>query len=191
MDQVLALASQVRAHYLRALLASYVDFEAAHAQSATEVMFELQRDEPLPFRLHRADMAAGVDGKADVQEVNPSTHLSFEPFEVEVSEGITVAMHPIVWNDVGLRSNTRLPLEETEAWALRWLDLEDRHPEDEQGLQGVIHSVSREDAPDGSTLLEVDFGSSPVQALSELLELAFASGASHVSIHSSTLDEAH
>jgi len=188
MDQILALALQVREHYVRALLEAFEIFKAAHSQSATEVMFEIDRPEPLPHRLHRADMAADLDGKADVQEVNPATHLRFEPFEVDIDKGVTAAMHPIVWNDVGIRSNTKLPLEELEDWALRWLDLEDRHPADEHGLRGVIHAVSREDAPDGSTLLEIDFGSSPVQALSELLELAFASGASHISIHSLTLE---
>jgi hypothetical protein len=187
MNDLLALASAVRERYLEALLESLAAFTDEHQLSAPEVMFELQRDEPLPYRLYRADMAANNDGSPMVQDVNPSTHLSFEPFGVEFTEGVTAAVNPFFWNDLGVQINTTMPGEPVEDWAMRWLDMEDRSPNDEHGLQGVIHSIVREDAVDGSTLLTVDFGSAPVEALRELIELALNAGASHISIYSQTL----
>ena len=187
MNDLLALAAAVRERYLEALLASLADFADLHQPSAAEVMFELQRDEPLPFRLYRADTAAGVDGTTQVQEVNPSTHLGFEPFGIEFVEGVTAAVSPFVWNDVAVLANITLPAEPVEAWALHWLDLDEQFTEDEHGLKGVVHSIVREDAADGSTLLCIDFGSAPVAALQELVTLAFSAGASHLSIHSQSL----
>ena len=187
MNDILALASAVRERYVEAMLTSLAEFAKTHSPSSPEVLFELQREEPLPFRLYRADMASNATSSPEIQDVNPTTHLSFEPFGVEVSEGLTVAVHPFIWNDVAVHANTALPAEPVEAWAMHWLDLEDQLPKDEDGLQGVIHSVSRENSVDGSTELIVDFGSSPVDALRELIELAFTAGATHVSIHSANL----
>jgi len=187
MNDLLALASAVRERYLEALLASLAIFMDEHQPSAPEVMFELQRDQPLPYRLYRADMAANNDGSPKMQDVNPTTHLSFEPFGIELDDGVTVAVSPFVWNDIALQINTTMPAEPVEAWAMRWLDLEDLSPDDEHGLQSVIHCIVREDAADGSTLLTIDFGSAPVESLRELIELAFTAGASHVSLYSQTL----
>ena len=188
MDDLLALASEVRDRYIHALLASLAEFKRLHTPSAPEVMFELQRDEALPYRLYRADMATNAGGEAKMQDVNPSTHLSFEPFGVELAEDVTASVRPFVWNDIGVHANTTLPPEPVEAWALRWLDIDDKLTQDENGLQGVIHSITREDYADGSTLLTVDFGSAPVEALREILDLAYAAGSTHVSVSSATLE---
>jgi len=189
MDDFLQLATAVRERYLQALLEALTDFMAEHEPAAAEVMFELERDEPLPYRLYRADMATSVDGQARVHDLNPSTHLSFEPFGIDWSDHATVAVSPFTWNDVGLHFNIRLPAEPIEQWALRWLDLEDAFEQDEHGLQSVIHSIVREDGDDGSTLLNIDFGSAPVEALAELIELGMQMGASHVSLRSESLRE--
>lgn len=101
MNDLFALAEQVRTHYLKALLGSLAEFKAKHSPSAPEVMFELQREGALPNRLYRADMAANVDGEAKLQDVNTSTHLSFEPFDLDLGGGLSATVQPFVWNDVG------------------------------------------------------------------------------------------
>ena len=187
MNDLLAIATAVRERYLEALLESLAAFADEYDPSAPEVMFELQRDDALPYRLYRADMAANNVGSPVVRDVNPSSYLSFEPFGIEFEEGSSAAVRPFVWYDVCLQFNTTMPVEPIEDWSMRWLDMGDHSPKDEHGLQGVIHSIVREDAAGGSTLLVIDFGSAPVEALRELIELAFASGASHVSLYSQTL----
>ncbi|MCP5270134.1 MAG: hypothetical protein H6932_02775 [Burkholderiaceae bacterium] len=187
MNDLLALAAAVRERYVEAMLESISAFMDEFQPSAPEVLFEIQRDEALPFRLYRADVAANVEGQPKLRDVNPSTHLSFEPFGIELDEGVTAAIHPFVWNDVGIQFNTALPAERIEEWAMRWLDPEDRFTQDEHGLQGVIHSIVHEKGVGGDTNLNIDFGSAPVEALSELMELAVNAGASHMSIQSETL----
>ncbi len=187
MNDILALAAEVRQRHLQAMRAELAAFMDEYEPAAAEVLFELQRDESLPFRLYRADMATSVDGVAQPHDMAPSVHLEFEPFGVEMADHVTAAVHPFLWSEVELHANTVLLPEPVESWALRWLDLDDAHPQDEDGLQGVIHSVLRDDGADGSTLITVDFGSAPVDALKELIELAYACGASHVSILSPSL----
>ena len=187
MSDLLTLAAQIREHYIKALLASFAEFRAAYSPSALEVMFELQRQESLPYRLYRADMAANASSEAKLQEVNPSTHLSFESFELDTGGGLVAAAHPVVWNDVGIKANVRLPDAPIEAWAMKWLDMYDHHAQDENGLQGVIHSISRDDKGNEGTELTVDFGSAPVGALNDLIEVMRKCGVSHITFHSGSL----
>jgi hypothetical protein len=186
MNDLFALAEQVRTHYLKALLGSLAEFKAGHSPSAPEAMFELPRECALPYRLYRADMAANVDGEAKLQDVNTSSHLSFEPFDLDLGGGLSATVQPFAWNDVGITANIRLPDDPVESWAMRWLDLEDEHTDDENGLQAVIHSISRDDVGTDGTRLAVDFGSAPVEALEELLDILRASGASRVTVHSAS-----
>ena len=102
-------------------------------------------------------MAANVGGEAKLQDVNTSTHLSFEPFDLDAGGGLSVTVRPFVWNDIGVTANTNLPVGPLESWSMRWLDLEDGHPHDENGLQGVIHSISRDHAAADGTVLAVEF----------------------------------
>jgi hypothetical protein len=187
MNDLLTLAAQVREHYIKALLASFAEFKIAYSPSALEVMFELQRQKSLPYRLYRADMAANVNGEAKLQEVNPSTHLSFEPLKLDTGSGLVAAVHPVVWNDVGIKTDVRFPDSEIEAWAMQWLDMDDHHDQDENELQGVIHSISRDDTGDEGTELTIDFGSAPVEALNDLISVLRKSGVSYITIHSGSL----
>ena len=183
-NDFLTLVSQVREHYLKALLSCFEEFKASHLPCALEVMFELKSLESLPFRLYRVDMAANIGGEAALREVDPSTHLSFEPFKLDAGRGLIAAVHPIVWNDISIKTDLRLPDEPIEAWAMRWLDMDDHHAQDENGLQGVIHSVSRDDTGEEGTALTVDFGSAPAEALKELIELLRTFGASYITLQS-------
>jgi len=184
LNDFLTLVTQVREHYIKALLSSFEEFKASHSPCALEVMFELQSLASPPFRLYRVDLAANVSGEATLHEVNPSTHLSFAPFKLDAGQSLIAAVHPIVWNDVGIKTNVRLPNDSVEDWALRWLDIDDHHAQDEKGLQGVIHSISRDDTDEEGTALTVDFGSAPAEALKELIELLGTLGVSHMTIQS-------
>jgi hypothetical protein len=177
MNDLLAVAEQVRKHYLNALLASFKEYKKSRQPSSLEVMFELQRETPLPFRLYRADMASNTNGEPGVQEVNTITHLSFEPFSVEFNFGLSVEVHPMHWNDVEVHANAQIEAAAFEEWALKWLDLEDEHATDMEGLQGVIHAITIQESEVGSSRVALDWGSAPMAAMEELLQLLHAKGA--------------
>ena len=70
-------------------------------------------------------------------------------------------------------------------WCREWLDVDEAHPEDQFGLAGVVHSVipvrpRRVKLGGPEYDVSVDFGSAPITALTELLDLAFALGATEV-----------
>lgn len=187
MEQVIAVAAKIREHYLGAYLTSLAAFQAEHRPSGPEVLFELQRECAYPFRLYRMDMASNSGGKPKMQEVNPATHLSFDPFTETTLTNLEVTIHPIAWNGVDFRINATPAWGELEAWTLRWLDVGDKHTQDAKGLQGVIHSVTVP-KPDGDhSTFSVDFGSAPVLALEELFHVLQRLGATTVKIQSSCL----
>jgi hypothetical protein len=190
MNDLLALAEQVRRHYLRALLSTFAEYKTSRQPSSLEVLLELKREEPLPFRLYRVDMASNVNGETHLQEVNPSTHLRFEPFFVEVHDTLALEVQPMNWNGVEVYANTQADGQAIESWALKWLDVEDRHAQDEDGLQGVIHSVTLQESEAGSFRIAVDWGSAPLAALEELFQVLNASGATMVKLSTPELSEA-
>lgn len=190
MHDLVAVATQIRQHYLRALLDTFAGYGASRQPSSLEVMLELQREEPLPFRLYRVDMASNVNGENHLQEVNPSTHLRFEPFTVEVNDDLAVEVRPMNWNGVEVFANAELNTSAFEDWALKWLDFDDRQPQDEDGLQGVIHSVTMQESEVGTSRVAVDWGSAPLAALEELLQVVSKCGATKVRLSTPELSEA-
>lgn len=189
MNDLAALVDQVREHYLIALLSSFAEYKTSRHPSSLEVLLELRRDEPLPFRLYRVDMASNVNGESHLQEVNPSTHLGFEPFSAEGGGGLVVEAHPMNWNDVEVFANALPNASAIEEWVLKWLDVEDKRATDEDGLQGVIHSVTKQDSEVGSFRVVVDWGSAPLAALEELLQVLRSGGATMVRLSTPLLSD--
>ncbi len=66
-----------------------------------------------------------------------------------------------------------------ETWFDRWLDVE-RIPESGSVTTGIIHSMVV-----GTDSLSIDFGTAPIAAAEELLELLWAEGAQFVRVESS------
>lgn len=161
--------SDAREAWLAAFAAARAELEAEHSPTATEVLFALPANgSPEVFRLWRADLAAGVGPKA--AEVNLERIPSFAPFQAR-EHGLELTIEPLVWNgiEISMEPQTGVtPL--LEAWARRWLDLDEVGPRD---LLGAIHSITPPEHGDGELSVSVDFGTAPIAALEELLvELA-------------------
>jgi hypothetical protein len=68
-------------------------------------------------------------------------------------------------------------------WRSRWIDPErGADPADEDGLSGSAHYLSEPIAEGGGHLLEVDFGSAPIEALTDLLTALGESGATEIEV---------
>lgn len=187
MEQLLNIAAAVRSHFVDRLVASLKEFQSTNSPSALEVLLELQREEAYPFRLYRADMVSNVEGRSEIQEVNPDSYLNFEPFTASASSNLQITLHPIAWYGAEFKCNANSFTSELEVWALRWLDVEDTHEVDANGLQGVIHSVTAPSSDGTFCEFSVDFGSAPVEALAELFAVLASAGATEVEVSSSCL----
>jgi hypothetical protein len=187
LETLTVLLTQIREHYLTAFTSSLEPFQHNFSPSAPEVLLEINRETAYAFRLYRADMVSNVNGEANIQEVNPPTHLHFPLQTFTPLPKLALAIQPIAWNGVEFTINTVPSWKGLEDWALRWLDVEDNHTHDGSGFQGVIHSVTVPETSQGSSSFSVDFGSAPITAFEELLQLFVKLGATHVEMGSSSL----
>lgn len=94
----------------------------------------------------------------------------------------------MAWNGVDFHLNTNFNWGPLESWALRWLDVEDQHHQDSDGLQGVIHSVTAPEIRGELAEFSVDFGSAPILAFEELLHVLQEVGATEVEVRSSCIE---
>ena len=78
------------------------------------------------------------------------------------------------------------PLSGLNTWFEQWFDTEDKRYDKDAELCEVIHSLLVE--PDR---LSIDFGSAPVTALSELLNLLEQEGAKNICVSSSQREAEH
>lgn len=187
MEQVLNIATAVRSHFVDRLVTSLKEFQSTHSPSAPEVLLELQREEAYPFRLYRVDMISNAGGESKIQEVNPDSYLNFESFTVTASSSLQISFQPIAWYGVDFKCNANSFNSELEVWTLRWLDVEDKHELDANGLQGVIHSVTAPRTNGTYFEFSVDFGSSPVEAMMELFAVLSSAGATKIEVSSSCI----
>lgn len=179
--------NKVRAHYLQRFVSSLAEYRALHEPSAPEILLELKREHALPFKLYRVDMGSNAGGEFKAQEVNPATHLSFKPIQEEL-DGLSITLSPIAWNGVEFHASVKhLNQKPIEAWALKWLDIDDHNKQDSEGLQAVIHSITEPCFENDKLYVSIDFGSAPVAAFTEFISVLREMGATSVQVSSSCI----
>jgi hypothetical protein len=137
-------------------------------------------------------MASNVNGQFNMTEVNTDTHISFEPFNDCSESGLIFRLHPVVWNGVEFNcAGEFADVSGLERWGIRWLDIDEVGPKNEIGLLGAIHSLTQPEFDSGRTSFSVDFGSAPLQAFVELLDVLKAMDASDLAISSSATESMH
>lgn len=179
-DSLTEILNEVREHYLNGLQKAANEFKRKYIPAAGELLVEINRDAAYPFRLYRIDMAANVEGNAEMEECNLSERLNFSPRSFTPYDGLSLRLSPVAWNGVEIMIDTGQSLERLEQWTLRWLDVDDTHEHDERGFQSVIHSVTAPTTADGWTTFSIDFGSAPLSAVEELLQMLVEIGATQV-----------
>lgn len=181
-----ALIDAVRNHYLSRYREAIRDYRARFQPGGPEVLLEFGRDEDYVYRLYRFDLASGAVNPPNFTEVNPATHLEFDPAAFNVG-GIMVDVSPFVWN--GVEFVVSPPIKDAavlQAWALRWIDPEETAIPDEFGLGAYVHSITAPEARRDCTSFSVDFGSAPLSCFYGLLDVLSTLGVKSVSIHSCT-----
>lgn len=178
------ILENVRDHYLGKYRAAISTYRERFDPSATEVLLELSGDAPLVYRYYRADLASGAVDPPNFTEVNPESHLEFEPTKLTY-EGLEVFLSPIVWNGVEVRVEPRIVSDEpVRSWGTRWIDPDEQAEADGDGLGTYVHSVTAPESDVGSTHFSIDLGSAPVASLLELLVIVRESGAFAAELHS-------
>ncbi len=133
-----------------------------------EVRLELNKQSSHElYRLFVVDaLEKKPDGTVGVVEFNSDpVAASYPELNIET---------PVAWNGITFRCiAVAFPEEKLLAWGNRWIHDEAPPLGIQDGLTGIIHSVTQPEPVRGHMEFSVDFGSAPFQAFEELL-LAFA-----------------
>lgn len=133
----------------------------------------------LPMRVDLYDSEVGC------LSVDRSTTLSFAPQQFIIHNSVRLDFKPFCWDacNITIPQNFNTFLErELAAWFFRWFDSEKEDPINSTGMLGVIHFLSDPTTDSDNFNFQVDFGSSPVTTLKELLDVLISQGVDRISI---------
>jgi hypothetical protein len=175
---------EARTLYVTKYKEAWRAYRSQHNPSSPEVQLVLNRSGVAEaYRIWRVDMASYVNKQLQPVETAYSELPCFQPFSEETPLGVLVIVTPFVWNNIEFRCQPSdiqaIPLEQ---WCLKWLDRSESNPRDEDHFLGVIHTMSAPEIRDGRLCFSVDFGSAPVTAVNDLLELLSKLGAAKVEL---------
>lgn len=88
---------------------------------------------------------------------------------------------PLHWNGVEIAAvGGKSDLVHLAEWAEKWMDAEEVGRPVEQGLLGAIHSVTVPEPTRDGFSFSVDFGSAPIEAVTELIRALVEGGAAEL-----------
>lgn len=159
--------------YLRAIAEARRDHDVTVPEVKVETTQEKLRK---PYRYYTLDIFCRRGDKSGPIEVNVAAASAF-PQVRENWQGLDVTLHPFVWNGLEFRLDGDLADDAAlVAWMDRWMDIGDKKPKDANGLSEIVHNVTQPERTQGGWSFSVDFGSAPLDAFVELIEVVRASG---------------
>lgn len=182
--------TNIRNHYLNVYLDAIAAFKKQHSQAEIEAIANVKGIEGQPeiFRWRRFDMVDPSVQPPQIANFNPDTHVNFEPQSSTWQKKMKVRLEPIAWNDVGFEcTDLNMKKSQLVQWAERWMDPNNTRPVDNHGLGGRVHALTFPAKKVNRLEFFVDFGSAPVQAFQELLQVLMLAGTKKVRIRTARL----
>lgn len=181
--------TNIRNHYLNIYLDAITAFKQ-HEQTEVEALANVPGIEGQPeiFRWRRFDLVNQAAQPPQIANFNPETHVNFEPKSLSWQKKMKVRFEPVAWNDVGFEcTGLNLNKSQLAQWAERWMDPKNTRPVDNHGLGGRIHALTFPNKKVNRLEFFVDFGSAPVQAFQELLQVLMLADTKKVRIRTARL----
>jgi hypothetical protein len=170
-----------RAHYLDHFAASLEQVENRHF---SEALVELSNYAPNKlYQLYRPDHLKVVKGEYRIVEFQLDRPFEHAPFQERRGDCL-IEVLPFEWNRCIIQVLCeRFDREALETWAHHWMDTEDSRPRDAEGFQNAIHHISPPSYPLGKLTFSIDFGTAPVRAVMELIQIfALEKGTTRVTL---------
>jgi hypothetical protein len=174
-----------RENYLAVYLRAISEARRAHDVAVAEVKVETTQEKfRKPYRYYTLDIFWRRGDQSGPIEVNIATASAF-PRVREDWQGLDVTLHPFVWNGLEFRLDGDLADEAgLLAWMDKWMDIPERKPKDENHLSQIVHNVTQPERTQGGWSFSVDFGSAPLDAFVELIDVVRASGTKRLELGS-------
>jgi hypothetical protein len=159
-----------------------------HPTATPELLLLPDGNEDIPelYRLYRMDLIWKNE-----QEQHKMNEFNLDPLPdlpamLEGTVGnMNVVVYPVIWNAVEFRfEKFDGDWSELDRWYQKWLNTDDTNFRDVDGLSGVVHHAARPDIDGDLAIIPVDFGSAPVNAVMELLQVLETIGVKRVEVGS-------
>jgi len=167
-----------RENYHSVYVRAIAEARGQHDVAVPEVKVETTKEKlRKPYRYYTLDIFCRRGDKSGPIEVNLAAASAF-PRARENWQGLEVTLHPFVWNGIEFRLDGNLADEAALlAWMERWMDIPETKPKDENRLSQIVHNVTQPERTQSGWSFSVDFGSAPLDAFVELIDVLRASGA--------------
>ena len=174
-----------RENYHSIYLQAICDARGQHDAAVPEVRIETTQERlRKPYRHYTLDIFCRRGDKSEPVEVNLASASAFDSVS-ETWQGLEVTLHPFVWNGLEFRLDGNLADDaRLLAWMDRWMDVAESKPRNENQLSEIVHNVTQPERTRGGWSFSVDFGSAPLDAFVELIEVLRASGAKKLDLGS-------
>lgn len=190
MSDLVATLDDYRAHYVEYYTSAIVEYREKYQPGGPEILVEIGGREALPyaFRLYRMDLASGAVEPPNFTEVNVHRLPPGTVQEFAVDE-LSILLAPVLWNGVEITCGEFDRDSDLIAhWAIRWIDPDESHQSDENGLGGYVHSVTWPEYVGAEMSFSVDFGSAGPEAFVELMSVLGDLGVRQVDVSSSWVE---
>jgi hypothetical protein len=166
MTDIYALIEQVRGSYLTDFRSFVERQHQACKTGAAEVKMQLSGQSKLFSRFYCVDFVNNDDGEPDAIEFVFDQYFSFTGLRGDLGD-LSVTFTSMRWNDVIIAHDLdEIPADTLAAWFDEWFDPTDERHDSSAEFSNNIHSLLVE-----PRMLKVDFGTAPVEAFWELINL--------------------
>jgi hypothetical protein len=174
-----------RENYLSVYLRGIAKARDKHDVAVPEVKIETTKEKlRKTSRYYILDIFCRRGDQSGPIEVNLAAAAAFRPVS-ESWQGLDVTLHPFVWNGLEFRLDGDLADEAgLLAWMNKWMDIPERKPKDENRLAQIVHNVTQPERTVSGWSFSVDFGSAPLDAFVELIDVVRASGTKRLELGS-------
>jgi hypothetical protein len=174
-----------REGYLTAYRQAVSEALRGHDTAVPEVKVEATEEKlRKPYRYYTLDIFCRRGEKSCPIEVNLASANAMTPVR-ENWQGLDVTLHPFVWNGLEFRLDGDLADDaRLVAWMGKWMDIAEKKPKDANRLSQIAHNVTQPEKKRAGWSFSVDFGSAPLDAFVELIEVVRASGAKRLELGS-------
>lgn len=175
------LLSTVRALYVQELAEAVRNQPGSFVESALRMEDGTLATEGTPPTPYRADLISRDTG--ETIQIDSTRRLTFREASFK-RHGFRLQIASFFWDCANFSVNgaTALDVDLISNWFDHWFDPEDQRDPNELGLHGVVHSMSNVEVSNDDWVFQIDFGSAPIEAFTDLIASLEAAGAKSVEV---------